>query len=260
MTKGLIRAENDLIYHLDFAFKFPLPYDFTHYFIERLVTFHVPNHDLPCRQIIDELQDVSWTFLNDLQQSHLFTSYHPDTVAWAAVQLSFEKFGVRVASIRRHSCPSVLLPYRVPDEIEEAYGKIRQFFQMYHILDNLQQFSVEIDLRELQKWFIVPLDQVKPIDEMCPPPPLELMEEIAGDRDTFNQAWWEHMPDITPPSLDDLATAMAVPPPTGKRHRGGGDGDGEAAKKADAFKKAEDRLRFTERWPMTQISSFIKHP
>jgi hypothetical protein len=58
---------------------------------------------------------------------------------------------------------------------------------------------------------------------MCPPQPLELMQQIAGDSDAFNGAWWDHIPAVEPPNIEQLADFAVNQPWVNKRLRDGGE-------------------------------------
>ncbi|OHS99285.1 hypothetical protein TRFO_34320 [Tritrichomonas foetus] len=224
LTTKIINAQNDIIYRLDFKFRVPLPYQSATYFSKCIAHWHIPEEDSkkPNKNIdilSNQIENFAWAFLNDLQFSHLFYAYPPDIVGLIAVRLSCEILKLPLVSPKRLMWFSALLPFRDVSEMTEATQAIRPMFKQ--VINEHKPIEINIDDLEqkMKTFYIAPLEDYREIDEMCPPPPLELLEEFVGHEDSFNKVWWDHLPDIPPPPLELLASEVPQPVASISRRR-----------------------------------------
>ncbi|KAH0785373.1 cyclin-L1 [Histomonas meleagridis] len=202
LTKNLIQAENDIIYRLDFHFDIPLPYPNVQYLTDNLTHWHISRSDQLFLEFKKEICEKSFRFLNDLQGSPLFYQYPPDIVAEASVYLTFEKLGAPLINPHKMKWYEPLLPFRDINEVEEANKKIYGYFKSMNVMRDKVKMDTPIDPSCLLKFHYVPLEDVDIPENMCPPPPLELVKSFAGPFDTFNNQWSEHKPKVPPPPAD----------------------------------------------------------
>ena len=212
LTSLIINAENDIIYKLDFQFKVQLPYKFSTHISKTIVRWHIPPDD-PKKSdaLADMIDKLAWGFLNDLQQSNLFYKYSPDIVGLIAVRLSCEICKLPLISPKRMKWYMAALPFRDDDEIIEAYPAIKNVFD--EIMTDYKKVTVPIENldEKMKTFYITPLEDYREIDEMCPPPPIEMMKKIAGPADGFSNSWYDHLPSLPPPPLSLLKEAIYPP-------------------------------------------------
>lgn len=209
-TKHIIQSENFLIYKLDFNFKAPSPYDRAKTLSSIILRWHIPFYDNSFSPVSREVGELSWVFLNQLLTSPLFYMYPADVVALVAVRLAFELLQFPLITPYKVNISSVLLPEYDSDLIEEAYQKIRNFFEVQGVMSNQYALKTAFDERLMRRWFNTPLEAPLLIEDMCPPPPLEIMETIAGPRDAFNEMWTDHKPSVLPPDIDLLMDTIGL--------------------------------------------------
>ncbi len=158
--------------------------------------------------------DATYNLLTELQTSPIFYKYPPDIIAQAAIHVTFERLNLPLVSTHNLTWYGALLPFRDLTEMNEAYKLVSEYVQKSEMITPPQPITGQIEDIQLKMkgFFITPLEDIREIDEMCPPPPIELMNEIAGQVDGFNHLWADHLPSVPPPSLDLLK--KIIPPST----------------------------------------------
>lgn len=203
LTKHFIEAEKDIIFDLDFRFSIPLPYDCVIYLVNCIAHWHILRQSPIYHDFILEIRDKSCRFLNDLQSSPLFYQYPPDIVAQASIRLTFEKLNLPLENPGQLNWYAILLPFKDIQQIDEAYSKIREYFLIANFMSKIKP-QTKINENDLKDFIYFPLVDVDVAENMCPPPPLDLLKEIAGEEDTFTNLWNEHTPMCPPPPLELL--------------------------------------------------------
>lgn len=212
----IIQAENDIIYKLNFQFNIPLPYDSASYVGNCLAHWHFPNPDI-MSSFSDNITGIAYSFLNDLQAEHLFYKYPPDIIGLSSIYLACRLCNLQLADSGNNPWYRTLFPFRDLDEIKEAQQDLFNYFSKHGAMSEpyqLRDISMSpTKLKEqMNKFYIAPIEDYREIDELCPPPPLELLKEIAGPEDSFNHNWADHLPNTEPPPIDFFSAT--IPPPT----------------------------------------------
>lgn len=203
VTNKLIRVENDLIFLLDFKLKVLLPYEFAQNYVDRIIHWHIDTSDPLYNPLLTEIYDTSSIFLNDLMRSHLFFQYPPDIIAQAAVRLTFELYDLPLVSPNTAiQWYGLILPFRDECEMCDAYQQIRQVFIELGVFKSKRQLKNQIHHKKFTEWYITPVDDLNTIDKMCPPPPLEMMKQISGENNAFNELYTDRKPKLEPPPIE----------------------------------------------------------
>ena len=191
LAQNIISEEHNLIYALNFDFRSPRPFETLAYYVRRIVSWHRGLRPIRDKMIVD-----AETFASDMLRTNAFTSYPADIISMVAVSLAFDKAGLSLQG----SCIQALLPYRNLEEFAMAREKMCLYFK--DVLTSGPTPIGKVTRRDIETWDVYPLEEVKPAEEMCPPPKFELMREVSGsgEDDTFCHAWWEHAPKVPPPS------------------------------------------------------------
>lgn len=212
--KNIVSAENDIIYRLDFCFKIQLPYPCAYHFARVIVHWHIPPDDQNLfDSLTNEIYNAAYNLLIDLQSNPIFYKYPPDIIAQAAIRVTFEQLKLPIVSTPRLAWYGALLPFRDLDEMNEAFQQVTEYVQTSKITTSLPPITTQNEDLQKRTWefFITPLEEIREIDEMCPPPPIELIKEIIGPSDGFNNVWSDHLPAVPPPPLDLLRRVLPLP-------------------------------------------------
>jgi hypothetical protein len=169
-----------------------------------ILHWHLPRNDSDYLKILNSLNAVAWKFLSELQASALFFTYKSEIIALVTVRLAFASMNVPLLSPSRMDISAYILPDCHLGTVEEAFVQIRDFVLEKNLMNQISGRPPMLSDSIMSNWFIIPIERPVCCERMCPPPPEDLMVEIAGPKCTFNSMWVEHKPTLPPPPLSLL--------------------------------------------------------
>ena len=206
LVKDLISAEMDVIQHFNFVFEVKLPYEYCEIYIAEILKWHMPTDYPYYESLRDEIQKLSWTFLNDLLFTPLFYIHEPELVALVCIKLAFDRLAIPLVSPRNQEWFNILSPGITRDQFNNLYLDAETFFLQALAAQrkkSTQQLQTPIDISIMRTWHNYPF-QKRLKTPQCPPPPFELLQEAAGTSTAFTHMDADHVPFFPPPQSLDL--------------------------------------------------------
>ena len=206
LIRQLISAEMDVIQHFNFVFEVKLPYEYCDIYISEILKWHMPMDYEYFEPLKQELQKLSWAFLNDLLFTPLFYTHKPELVALVCIKLSFERIGIPLISPRNQQWFNILCPLVDCNKFDNLYFDAQEFFIQTFATQKIsitQQRETPVPNEVMTNWHNYPFQMRLSIPQ-CPPPPFEMLQETAGTSKAFTRMDADHVPFFPPPqSLTD---------------------------------------------------------
>lgn len=201
LIEKLTKKEMAIIVALNFDFAVVLPYNLIEGYISRILRWHL-NPDSPNYQsFFHEILQKCSMFLNDLQLIYMFYIYEPEILAIAAINMTFDYLRIPLVSPPAHPWFLYLAPNLDQQYVLNIMEEVRQFFldkfRKNRMPENDRR-KTEVSDDEMKNWFHFPCMIFKNTPQ-CPPPPLQFLDSIVKDSDSFKHCELDHVPPFEPP-------------------------------------------------------------
>lgn len=196
VTANLMAAEKQVVFDVRFNFTVHLPHEHVFYVISRVISWHAPQRTEDFCRLVTFYAKKTYKVLNEYEIFELFYKFPHPLIALVIVGFTFKKKGTPVVTLGKIEWQKVIYPQFTIEDYVQVYDEIEQILGLKYPEIALPKQSDHF----MSKWYSIPLEYPAKCEHpVCPPPPLELLREIAGPPDAFFSYWDDPVPDIPPP-------------------------------------------------------------
>ena len=202
VTSQVIRSEMEIIIAIKFNFELNLPYNYIDLYLQQILNWHLDENEIK-KNLHKELKHISNFLLNELQYSPIFYIYPSDLIGLIIIDESFKRIKLPLISLLNQNWFNIILPHYTKEYYFQVNSEVNFYFTLKFSTSGLslvQNRRTKITDKDFLTWKTIPL-LIKSIEPLCPPPPLDLLNNYFINDNSFTQLDSDHLPFNKPPPL-----------------------------------------------------------